>query len=66
MDNRTAKERLIAARNAINSAINELDRYVLEMDNWTDDVKTSSMASIKVDATTGGVDIDAWDGAAPA
>ena len=62
MNNDQALEILTAKRSAVNSAINNLHKYVQETDNWKTAVKTAQMAAIKAGATTVGADIAAWDG----
>ena len=62
MNNEEALAILTAKRTAVNSAINNLHKYVQETDNWKTAVKTAQMAAIKADATTVGADIAAWDG----
>ena len=62
MNNDQALEILRTKRNAVNNAINNLQKYVQETDNWKTAVKTSQMTAIKASATTVGADIAAWDG----
>ena len=62
MNNDEALAILTAKRSAVNSAINNLHKYVQETDNWKIAVKTAQMAAIKAGATTVGADIAAWDG----
>ena len=62
MNNEEALAILTAKRAAVNSAINNLHKYVAETDNWEIAVKTAQMAAIKAGATTVGADIAAWDG----
>ena len=62
MNNEEALAILTAKRSAVNSAINNLNKYVQETDNWKIAVKTAQMAAIKAGATTVGADIAAWDG----
>ena len=67
MNNDEAMAVLVANRNAINAAINGLNRYRQETDNWKAAVKTSQMAEVKQFASNAGVDLSAWDGSpAPA
>ena len=62
MNNDEALAILQTKRNAVNSAINNLQKYVQETDNWKETVLTAQMAAIKAGATTVGADIAAWDG----
>ena len=62
MNNDEALAILTTKRTAVNSAINNLNKYVQETDNWKASVLTAQMAAIKADATTVGADIAAWDG----
>ena len=62
MNNDEAMAVLVAKRTGINDAINGLNRYRQESDNWKAAVETSQMAAIKADAIVGGADISAWDG----
>ena len=62
MNNDEAMAVLVARRNAINTAINGLNRYRHETDNWKAAVKTSQMAAVKQFASDAGADISAWDG----
>ena len=62
MNNDEALAILTAKRSAVNSAINNLHKYVQETDNWKASVLTAQMAAIKAGATTVGADIAAWDG----
>ena len=62
MNNDEALAILTAKRSAVNSAINNLNKYVQETDNWKIAVKTAQMAAIKASAATVGADIAAWDG----
>ena len=62
MNNDQALAILTAKRTAVNSAINNLNKYVQETDNWKTAVLTAQMAAIKAGATTVGADIAAWDG----
>ena len=55
---------LVANRNAINDAINGLNRYRQEANNWKAAIKTSQMAQVKASASDAGADISAWDGTA--
>ena len=65
MDNDQALAILTAKRSAVNAAINGLNLYRQEADNWKDAVKAARMVSVKADATTVGADIAAWDGTEP-
>ena len=65
MDNDQALAILTAKRSAVNAAINGVNRYRQEAENWKDSVKTAQMVSVKADATTVGADIAAWDGTEP-
>ena len=62
MNNDEALAILQTKRNAVNSAINNLQKYVQETDNWKAEVLTAQMAAIKASAATVGADIAAWDG----
>ena len=62
MNNDEALAILQTKRNAVNSAINNLQKYVQETDNWKAEVLTAQMAAIKAGAATVGADIAAWDG----
>ena len=62
MNNDQALAILTAKRTAVNSAINNLHKYVQETENWKAAVLTAQMAAIKAGATTVGADIAAWDG----
>jgi len=62
MNNDQALEILRTKRNAVNNAINNLQKYVQETDNWKTAVLTAQMAAIKASAATVGADIAAWDG----
>ena len=62
MNNDQALEILRTKRNAVNNAINNLQKYVQETDNWKTAVLTAQMTAIKASATTVGADIAAWDG----
>ena len=62
MNNDQALAILTAKRTAVNSAINNLHKYVQETDNWKASVLTAQMAAIKASAATVGADIAAWDG----
>ena len=62
MNNEEALAILTTKRAAVNSAINNLHKYVQETDNWKASVLTAQMAAIKAGATTVGADIAAWDG----
>ena len=62
MNNEEALAILTAKRSAVNSAINNLHRYVQETNNWKGSVLTAQMAAIKASAATVGADIAAWDG----
>jgi lipopolysaccharide biosynthesis regulator YciM len=65
VDNDQALAILTAKRSAVNAAINGLNLYRQESDNWKDAVKAARMVSVKADATTVGADIAAWDGTEP-
>jgi|TARA_Y100000310_G_C20652666_1_gene800297 hypothetical protein len=62
MNNDEAMAVLVAKRNAINAAINGLNRYRQETDNWEAAVKTSQMAEVKQFASDAGADLSIWDG----
>ena len=62
MNNDQALAILTAKRTAVNSAINNLHKYVQETDNWKTAVKTAQMTAIKASAAIAGADIAAWDG----
>jgi len=62
MNNDQALAILTAKRTAVNSAINNLHKYVEETDNWKAAVLTAQMAVIKAGAAIVGADIAAWDG----
>ena len=62
MNNDEALEILRTKRNAVNNALNNLQKYVQETDNWKETVLTAQMAAIKASAATVGADIAAWDG----
>jgi putative hemolysin len=66
MTNAEALEILYAKRSAVNQAINRLNRYRQEKDNWKDSVKNAQMTAVKADATTVGANLAAWDGTGPA
>ena len=65
MDNDQALAILTAKRSAVNAAINGLNLFRQEAENWKDAVKAARMVSVKADATTVGADIAAWDGTEP-
>jgi hypothetical protein len=62
MNNDEAMAALVAQRTVINAAINGLNRYKKEGDDWTSASKATRMAEVKSDALSGGVDISTWDG----
>ena len=62
MNNDEAMAELVAKRTAINAAINGLNLYVQQKDNWLAAIRTSHMTQVKANAATAGADIDAWDG----
>jgi len=62
MDNDQALAILVVKRDAVNAAINGLNRYRQEAENWKDTAKTAQMDAVKADATTVGADLAAWDG----
>ena len=62
MNNDEAMAVLTAKRDAVNAAINGLNRYRQEADNWKAAIKTSQMAQVKKFASDGGADISAWNG----
>ena len=64
MNNDQALAALKAKRDAINDAINGLLRYAQESVDWKAASASTKMAAVKTNATTGGVDLAAWDGTA--
>jgi len=62
MNNNEAMAVLVARKDAINAAMNGLNRYRQEADNWKAAVRDSQMAEIKQFARAAGADISAWDG----
>ena len=62
MNNEEAMVALETQRDAINSAINELNRYRREGDNWKSSVKATRVAEVMVLSSRGGVDLSSWDG----
>ena len=64
MNNDEAMAALVAKRTSINTAINEMNRYIQESGakRWSATVKDAQVAAIKVSATDGGVDLQTWDG----
>jgi hypothetical protein len=62
MTNEEALDILMVKRNAVNAAINGLNQYTSESENWKTDVATAKMTEVKNHATTVGADIAAWDG----
>jgi hypothetical protein len=62
MNNDEAMAALVAQRAAINAAIDGLNRYKKEGDDWKAASKTARMTEVKSDALSGGVDISTWDG----
>jgi predicted RNA-binding protein with PUA domain len=65
VNNNQALAILTVKRTAVNAAINGLNLYRQEVENWKDSVKTAQMVSVKADATTVGADLAAWDGTEP-
>jgi len=62
MNNDEAMVALVAKRTAINTAIDELTRYVREKPLWKAADESRQMATIKRFASSGGADLSAWDG----
>ena len=62
MTNEEALDILTVKRNAVNAAINGLNQYTSESNNWKTEVATAKMTEVKNHATTVGADIAAWDG----
>ena len=62
MNNDEAMAVLTEKRSAINAAINGMNLYTQQSDNWLAAYKSSHMDEVKAHATTAGADIDAWDG----
>ena len=65
MNNKELREALTMSRNALNVALNKLDRYEEETKagRWTSGVVRSNfMAQIRVNADLGGVDTSTWTG----
>ena len=62
MNNNEAMAVLVAYRDAISAAINGLNRYRQEADNWKAAVRTNQMAEVKQFASDAGANISAWDG----
>jgi|TARA_R100000306_G_C4304324_1_gene106819 hypothetical protein len=62
MNNEQALDALRAQQQAINLAINELNRYVREKTLWKSDDVASQLTEVKRLATVGGANISAWSG----
>jgi hypothetical protein len=62
MNNDEAMAALVVQRVAINAAINGLNRYKEEGDDWKAASKATRMTEIKSSALSGGVNISTWDG----
>ena len=66
MTNDEALQILNVKRAAVNAAINGVNLYRQQQDNWLAAYKTTEMNATKARATEVGADIDAWDGSDPA
>jgi predicted phage-related endonuclease len=65
MTNDEALDILVAKRSTVNAAINGLNEYRTQSENWKDSVSTAKMTEVKSTAADVGADIDAWDGSDP-
>ena len=63
MTNDEALEILRIKVNAVNDAINDINKYRAESVNWLNDYKTTIKASVKANAVIVGADLSTWDGA---
>ena len=66
MTNDEALALLNVKRSAVNAAINGVNLYRQQKENWLAAYKTTEMNATKANATIVGADIDAWDGTDPA
>ena len=63
MNNDEAMEALVSKRSRINTAINDLNRFIIrESENWEVISKLREMAALKIASTAGGVDLSDWNG----
>tara|TARA_Y100000310_G_C20583140_1_gene764007 strand:- start:637 stop:849 length:213 start_codon:yes stop_codon:yes gene_type:complete len=62
MNNDEAMAALVSKRTAVNTAINEMNRFVRENGDWKETVKTEQWGTVKRLAASGGVDISGWEG----
>ena len=57
---------LFTKRGASNSAINDINNYRANKEEWKTDIVTAKMAEVRTLATSVGVDLTDWDGSDPA
>ena len=62
MTNEQALEVLRVKLDAVNNAINDINKYSAESDNWLAAYKTTVKDAVKANAVTVGANLSAWDG----
>ena len=62
MNNDEAMAAIVAQRRHLSTAIDALNRYVRESDDWKTTSATRQMAEVKRLVSAGGADIATWDG----
>lgn len=62
MTNDEALEILRIKANAVNDAINDINKYRAESTNWLNAYKTTVKDAVKANAVTVGANLSAWEG----